>query len=261
MLDKKFANEVLKIVRQAGRFIVQESKHFDSHKIHHKDHFDLVSYVDIETEKYLIHHLSQLMPEAGFIAEESQVHSTKEWKWIIDPLDGTTNFTRHLPCYAISVALAHKDDMQLSVVYNIPLNEIFYAIKNHGAYLNDNIITVARNKNLSSSLFATGFSVSKFDKAEIHLSIVKEIITHSLGIRRIGAAAVDICYVACGRLDGFFEWYLNPWDVAAGALLAKEAGAIVSDFSGKDNYLYNQEIIVAQPDIYHRLLQLIQQKM
>lgn len=258
MFDKSFIQKLHTIIHNAGKFILEESKRFDKSNIQHKNTYDLVSYVDIQTEKYLTEHLSNLFPAAGFLAEENHQHSEKEWLWIIDPLDGTTNFTRQLPAFAISVALAYQNQIQLGIVYNIPTNELFFAIKNQGAFLNNQKIFVANNPTLASSLIATGFSVSRFDKVHTHLSIVEHIITHSLGIRRIGAAAVDLCYVACGRLDGFFEWYLHPWDVAAGAIIAKEAGAVVSDFSGKDNYLYGKEIIAAQPNIYKELLSIIQ---
>lgn len=258
MFDSDFIQHTQSVIKQAGNFILNELHTFDSKNIQHKGEFDLVSYVDIETEKFLKEHLHNLFPEAGFIAEESGKQSDKEYNWIIDPLDGTTNFTRHLPAFAISVALAHQNSIQLGFVYNIPTGEFFYAIKNKGAYLNDKRIYVANNFSLSQSLVATGFSVSKFDNVNTHLSVVKEIITHSLGIRRMGAAAVDLCYVACGRFDAFFEWYLNPWDVAAGSLIAMEAGALVSDFSGTDNYLYGKEILAAQPHIYPEMLRIIQ---
>lgn len=258
MFNPSFLHQVQEIILQAGQYIQQETKNFDPTHIQHKNTFDLVSYVDIQTEQFLIQELSNLLPDAGFIAEESDNDSRKEWNFIIDPLDGTTNFTRHLPSYAISVALAHHQQVQAGWVYNIPCQEFFYAVKNQGAYLNRQKISVSTNKIIAESLIATGFSVSVFDKAEIQLRIIKELIQQSLGIRRIGAAAVDLCYVAAGRFDGFFEWYLNPWDVAAGSLIAQEAGAIVSDFSGQNNFLFNKEIIAAQPHIYKQLLQIIQ---
>lgn len=258
MLDISFIKHLKNIVYETGQFILQESKQFHSFKIQNKSAYDLVSYVDIESEKRLMEKLSKLLPEAGFIAEETHPHSQNEWNWIIDPLDGTTNFTRQLPSYAISVALAHNTDIHAGVVLNIPLNEMFHAQKNSGAFLNNTKIEVSKNQTLAQSLIATGFSVSQFDKINTHLNVVKNIITHSLGIRRMGAAAVDLCYVACGRFDGFFEWYLNPWDVAAGALIAQEAGAIVSDFSKQNNYLFGKEIIAAQPDIYNQLITYIQ---
>ncbi len=257
MQYKYLIHPLKEIIYQAGQRILEASKNFDKSKIIHKNTYDLVSYVDIETERFLIEELSKLFPDAGFIAEESHLQSNKEWNWIIDPLDGTTNFTRQLPSYAISVALAHKTEILIGVVYNIPLNEMFWAVKNNGAFLNDKTIKVSNN-DFSNSLFVTGFSVSRFDKVEIHLNVVKQIITQTLGIRRLGAAAVDLCYVACGRLDGFFEWYLNPWDVAAGSLIAIDAGALVSDFSGQNNYLFGKEIVSAQPKVYQQLLQMIQ---
>lgn len=254
MLDKAFIQQIQSIILEAGKFVLQEYHRFDKTNIQHKNTFDLVSYVDIETEKFLVEKLALLMPEAGFIAEEQHTNSDKEWNWIIDPLDGTTNFTRQLPVFAISVALAHRQGIYTGFVFNIPANELFYAVKNQGAFLNDTPIKVAQNKTLSESLIATGFSVSIFEKVDIHLKVVKEIITHSLGVRRMGAAAVDLCYVACGRFDAFFEWYLNPWDVAAGSLIAQEAGAIVTDFSGLNNYLYGKEILAAQPFVHSDIL-------
>lgn len=262
MVDKQFVEEIQKIVRQAGQFILRESISFDKTKIHNKNDFDLVSYVDIETEKKLIHLLSNLMSEAGIIAEEAHFsNSQKEWNWIIDPLDGTTNFTRALPLYAISVGLAYKNNLQAGVVFNIPLNEMFWAIRDKGAYLNNQSVRISNTSDLSSSLIATGFSVSHFDKTDIHLSVLKEIITRSLGVRRMGVASIDLCYVACGKFDGFFEWYLNSWDVAAGSLIAQEAGAIVSDFSGQNNFLFGKEILAAQPNIYQQLITIIQKKL
>ncbi|GIV26556.1 MAG: inositol monophosphatase [Bacteroidia bacterium] len=257
-ITSQFLETVQDIVLQAGKKIAKEREIFESKKIQHKSSFDLVSYVDIETEKFLINELTKLNSSIGFIAEESHQYHPKEWNWIIDPLDGTTNFTRQLPAYAISVALAHHKDIKYGWVYNIPANELFFAENNNGAYLNANKISVAQNSKLADCLIATGFSVSKFDKVDIHLNVVKEIIQNSLGIRRMGAAAVDLCYVACGRFDAFFEWYLNPWDVAAGSLIAQEAGAIVSDFSCGKNFLYGKEILTAQPLIYQDILHIIQ---
>lgn len=260
MIEKSLVTEVEKIVRKVGMFILQESKHFDKSKIQNKNTYDLVSYVDIESEKRLIEELSKLLPEAGFITEESHLHSSKSLNWIIDPLDGTTNFTRNLPTYAISVALADNQNILMGIVFNIPVNEMFTGMKHQGAYLNGEKISVSQSPSLAESLIVTGFSVSTFDKVDVHLSVVKEIITHSLGIRRLGSAAVDLCYVACGRFDAFFEWYLNPWDVAAGSVIAMEAGAIVSDFSGKNNYLFNKEILAAQPNVFQTILHIIQNK-
>lgn len=258
MIDDDLIQKIKSVIYSAGHFVLQESRCFDKNKIQHKNTFDLVSYVDIETEKYLKKHFIELLPDSGFIAEEENQTSDKEWTWIIDPLDGTTNFTRQLPSYAISVALIQHNIIHAGFVFNIPSNEFFYAVKNKGSFLNDEKNQLAENLSLKDALIATGFSVTKFDKLNQHLSVVKEIITHSLGIRRMGAAAVDLCYVACGRTDAFFEWYLNPWDVAAGVLIAQEAGAIVSDFSGTNNYLYGNEIIAAQPTIYPQILSIIQ---
>jgi len=261
MISSNVIDKVENIIREASEFVRNETRHFQEEKIQHKSSFDLVSYVDVQTQQFLINNFSKLLPNAGFIAEEEHIQSTKEWNWIIDPLDGTTNFTRQLPSYAISVALAKEKEIRYGWVLNIPMNEFFSAIKGDGAFLNKSKIRVSNKQNFQDALFATGFSVSVFDDVDVQLSVVKEIITHSLGIRRMGAAAVDLCYVACGKFDGFFEWHLNPWDVAAGALIAEEAGAKVSDFSGHSNYLFGKQIIAAQPNIYPQLLSIIQNKM
>jgi len=258
MISSNIIDKVENIIREAGEWVLNETQHFQEEKIQHKSSFDLVSYVDVHTQQFLINNFSKLLPNVGFIAEEEHTHSIKEWNWIIDPLDGTTNFIKQLPCYAISVALAKEKEVRYGWVLNVPMNEFFSAIKGDGAFLNKNKIKVSSKLNFEDALFATGFSVSVFENLDIQLSVVKEIITQSLGIRRMGAAAVDLCYVACGKFDGFFEWHLNPWDVAAGSLIAEEAGAKVSDFSGYSNYIFGKEIIAAQPNIYSQMLTIIQ---
>ncbi len=258
MIDKSFALNINAIIKEVGAFIQNESKTFNTSKIQNKSSFDLVSYVDIESEKKLMTSLNNLLPEAGFIAEETPINK-REWNWIIDPLDGTTNFTRNLPAYAISVALEHNNEIEFGAVYNIPTNELFYAIKNNGAFLNNTIIQASNNTLFANCLIATGFSVSKFDKTEKQLKVIEYIVKNSLGIRRMGAAAVDLCYTACGRFDAFFEWHLNPWDVAAGALIAKEANAVVTDFSNQNNWLFGQEILAAQTNIHKQVLSIINQ--
>ena len=252
--------QTIDIVKEVSSFIETESKHFDINRIEKKGFNDLVSYVDKEAEKRLVRKLSQVLPDAGFIAEEgtSSVRSD-EYNWIIDPLDGTTNFTHGLPVYAISVALVHKNDLILGVVNEINRKECFSAIKGQGAKLNGASISVSEIDTLGESLMATGFPYYNFDDMQKYLSILNDLMQSTHGLRRMGSAAVDLAYVACGRFEGFFEYNLNAWDVAAGALIVQEAGGQVSDFGGNSNYLFGREIIAAGPT-HGSLLQTIQNR-
>lgn len=252
--------QTTEIIKEVSSFIETESKHFDINSIEKKGFNDLVSYVDKEAEKSLVRKLSQVLPDAGFIAEEgtSSVRSD-EYNWIIDPLDGTTNFTHGLPVYAISVALVHKNDLILGVVNEINRKECFSAIKGQGAKLNGASISVSEIDTLGESLMATGFPYYSFDDMQKYLSILNDLMQSTHGLRRMGSAAVDLAYVACGRFEGFFEYNLNAWDVAAGALIVQEAGGQVSDFGGNSNYLFGREIIAAGPT-HGSLLQTIQNR-
>jgi myo-inositol-1(or 4)-monophosphatase len=203
---------------------------------------DLVSYVDKNAEAIIVRELHEIFPEAGFIVEENTMSGKKEYNWIVDPLDGTTNFIHGVPCYAVSIGLEHNNEIILGVVLEVSRDECFYATKNGGAFLNGKHIKVSERKTLSESLIATGFPVYNFSHLDKYLATLKHFIQHTHGVRRIGAAAPDLCYLACGRVDAFFEYNLQPWDVAAGALIVKEAGGTVSDFSGKDNWLFGKEI-------------------
>lgn len=248
---EKILKETIKIVKETGAFIARERKHFSEKDVLDKETNDLVSYVDKESEKQLIEKLRKILPEAGFIAEESSpAENEGELNWIIDPLDGTTNFIHEMPAYAISVALARKHEILLGVVYNIPQNEMFYAHKEGKAFLNGKEIFVSKNEKMKNCLVATGFPVKNFDRVEGFQNATEYFMRNTRGIRRIGAAAVDLCYVACGRFDGFFEYNLNAWDVAAGALIVERAGGKVTDFAGGNNYLFGKEIVAAGSNIY-----------
>jgi len=243
--------DVIKVVQEVGAFIAQERKTFSEKDILAKDTNDLVSYVDKQAEVRLIDKLRTLVPEAGFIAEESSPDADcKDLNWIIDPLDGTTNFIHNMPAYAISVALAKGKEILLGVVYNIPLNEMFSAPKDGKAFLNGEEIHVSKTDKIANCLLATGFPVKNFDRLEGFQRTTEYFMRNTRGIRRIGAAAVDLCYVACGRFDGFFEYNLNAWDVAAGALIVERAGGKVSDFKGENDHLFGKEIIATNGNIY-----------
>jgi myo-inositol-1(or 4)-monophosphatase len=248
---EKILQEVIKAVEETGAFIARERKTFSEKDILAKDRNDLVSYVDKQSELQLIDKLKKVVPEAGFIAEESSPDTnTNELNWIIDPLDGTTNFIHNIPSYAVSVALATKKEILLGVVFNIPQDEMFSAHKDGKAFCNGKEISVSKNAKLGDCLMATGFPVKNFDRLEGFQKTTEYFMKNTRGIRRMGAAAVDLCYVACGHFDGFFEYNLNAWDVAAGALIVKQAGGVVSDFAGGENYLFGKEMVATNKNIY-----------
>lgn len=241
---EQIGSEAKELIKEVGSFIEGESGKFDSNRIEVKGLNDLVSYVDKDAEKRLVAGLGAILPEAGFIAEEGTATAKDEaYKWIVDPLDGTTNFMHGLPVFSISVALMHEEKLIMGIVYEINKAELFYAHKGGGAWLNDSKIAVSSTSSLSQSLLATGFPYHNFKRLETYTDILKYFMKRTHGLRRMGSAAVDLVYVACGRFDGFFEYNLNPWDVAGGAFIVQEAGGTVTDFQGEGNYLFGESII------------------
>lgn len=240
----EFVAEVQVICKEVGAFIRKEAEGFSKDAVQLKGKSDLVSYVDKQSEQKLVTHLQKLIPGCGFITEEDTPDDTgKEYTWIIDPLDGTTNFVHGLPTYAISVGLLHKNELVGGVVYEINRDEMFYAWKDGGAYLNGAPIHVSKVPSLEESLLSTGFPYYNFAKMDQYLAILNSLMKCSHGLRRVGSAATDLAYVACGRYEGFFEHNLNPWDVAAGALIVKEAGGVVTDFKGGTDFLFGRELV------------------
>jgi myo-inositol-1(or 4)-monophosphatase len=235
--------KVVKTAKNAGAFIKKERENFSANKVEVKGLNDLVSYVDRGSEKMIVDELKEILPEAGFIVEENSVDGRKEYNWIVDPLDGTTNFIHGIPCYAVSIALEHNGEVILGVVYEVSRNECFTAVRGgKRAFLNNNPIHVSQNARLSKSLIATGFPIYNFEHLDNYLAALKYFMQNTHGVRRIGAAAADLCYLACGRVDAFFEYNLNAWDVAAGSLIIEEAGGTVTDFKGGSNFLFGKEI-------------------
>jgi len=234
------------IARSAGRFMASERKNFDVSRIESKGLHDLVSYVDKESEKQIIGRLSELIPDSGFIAEEgtSSKHGER-FNWVIDPLDGTTNFIQGVPVYAVSIGLLDYDELVVGVVYEVGRDECFYAWKDGGAYLNGKAIHVSDRENINDTLLATGFPYNDFSKMESYIEFLKWAMKNARGVRRLGSAATDMAYVACGRFDAFWEYDLKPWDVAAGSVIVKEAGGKVMDYKGGDNYLFGREIVAS----------------
>lgn len=253
------SRQVILVSKEVGTFLRKEAQVFDVSKIEHKGINDLVSYVDREAEKKLVKRLQELIPDCGFYTEEDDQNKTiteKEFHWIIDPLDGTTNFMHSIPIFATSIALMQEDELVLGVVYEVNRDECFYAWKGGGAYCNQKPIQVSGINNLSNALLATGFPYRDFDQAPVYLNIINDMMRHSHGLRRMGSAAVDLCYVAIGRFEGFFEYNLNAWDVAAGALIVQEAGGTVSTFTGGNDYLFGREMVAAC-GIHPQMIELI----
>lgn len=234
------------VARSTGKIMAEERKNFDAGKIENKGMHDLVSYVDKESETRIIAALQTILPESGFIAEEgtSSKHGER-FNWVIDPLDGTTNFIQGLPLYCVSIGLLDGDELVVGVVYEVGRDECFYAWKDGGAYLNNEPIHVSNRDNIHDALLATGFPYSEFSRMDEYIDFLKWAMMNARGVRRLGSAAADLAYVACGRFDAFWEYDLKPWDVAAGTLLVKEAGGTVTDYKGGTNYLFGKEIVAA----------------
>jgi len=247
--------ETKKIIKETGSYILTEAEQFNSEAVESKGLHDFVSFVDKNAEKQLVDGLKQLVPEAGFIAEEqTETYRAEQYNWVIDPLDGTTNFIHGLMPYAISVALMEKEEVVLGVIYEISRNEMFYAWKGSKAYLNDMEISVSKANKVSDSLIATGFPYYDYDRLPQFMKTLDFFMRNSHGLRRLGSAATDLAYVACGRFDAFYEYSLSPWDVAAGALIVQQAGGKVSDFNGGNNYIFGREIIATNASIFDEFL-------
>lgn len=242
------------VAKEAGEFIRKERQSFDLNKVEQKGLNDLVSYVDKEAEKIIVDRLSRILPEADFITEEGTGSTNgKEYTWIIDPLDGTTNFIHGLPIFSVSIGLKHLNEIVLGVVYEINFDECFYAVKGKGAFCNGKPIQVSTAKTLGESLIGTGFPYSAFGQIDNYLSVLRLLMEKCHGLRRMGSAAVDLCYVACGRQDGFFEYDLKPYDVAAGIIIIQEAGGRVSDFEMGDDFLFGKKIVATNGLIHDEL--------
>ncbi len=251
--------KVCEISRNGGRFIQSEVSKIRYTDIETKGLNDFVTYVDKTSEQALVKSLSEILPEAGFIAEENTSDKKGEiYNWIIDPLDGTTNFIHGLPCYSISIALMKNNKIVLGVVYEINQDECFYAWEGSNAFLNNQIVKVSSISTISSSLLATGFPYYDYSKLDNYMDLFRHFLKNSHGLRRLGSAAVDLAYVACGRFEGFYEYGLRPWDVAAGAFIVQQAGGKVSDFKGGNNYIFGKELIATNSSIFNEFLELSQ---
>ena len=259
-------NIAIKAARRAGQIINRASNDLDLLKVSTKQPNDFVTEVDRAAEASIIETLQEAYPSYGILAEESGETAGKgnndaEYQWIIDPLDGTTNFIHGMPQYAVSIALAKAGVVEQAVVFDPNRNELFTASKGAGAFLNERRIRVSKRLKLQDALLGTGFPYREFQHIDTYLAIFKELTQKTAGLRRPGAASLDLANVACGRYDGFWEFGLSPWDMAAGALLISEAGGLVSDLRGETNYLETGNIIAGTPKVFSPLLNLIQEKL
>jgi len=255
---KNFCEEVIQICKEVGKYIASEGKNFSPVKIEEKGRNDFVSYVDKTSEAKLVKRLKELIPEAGFITEEgTETKRAETYNWIIDPLDGTTNFIHGFPFIAISIALMENETVVLGVVYEITREECFYSWKGVPAFLDGREIHVSSTPMVKDSLVGTGFPYYNYEKLESYLELFKWFMKNSHGVRRPGSAATDLAYVACGRFDGFFEYGLSAWDVAAGAFLIQQAGGHISDFKGGNDYVFGKEIVAGNMNNFTELQKVI----
>ncbi len=248
----------VKAAREAGRIINKASNDVGALKVQSKDFNDFVSEVDHAAEQAIIDTLKYAYPDHGFLGEESgKSNIDAENIWIIDPLDGTTNFLHNFPVYCVSIALQQKGVLTQAVIYDPVRNDLFTATKGRGAFLNDKRIRVANRSKLQASLIATGFPFRDFTHLDTYLAMLKDMIKNTTGIRRPGSAALDLAYMAAGYTDGYFEIGLSSWDIAAGGLIVQEAGGMVGDFEGNESWLSTGNIVAANPKIFAQMLQLL----
>ncbi len=248
-------NTAVKAALLAGKHINRKSLDLDLLTIRAKRENDFVSEVDHAAEQLIIETLLGAYPKHAILAEESGATGESEYQWIIDPLDGTTNYLHGFPQYAVSIALLHKGQLAQGVVYDPARNELFTASRGAGAFLNDRRIRVSKRDKLKSALIGTGFPFRDFTHLDAYLGMFRDLVQQTAGLRRPGSAALDLAWVAAGRTDGFFELGLNAWDIAAGCLLIQEAGGLVSDLQGGETHLKSGHVVAGTPKVFAQLLQ------
>lgn len=251
------------IAKKAGAFIKEQQSKIKVDVVESKGLHDFVTYVDKTAEEMIVKELKQVLPDAGFIAEEgTETYQSDRYNWIIDPLDGTTNYIHGLSPFAVSIALQDKNEIVLGVVYEISLNECFYSWKGAGnAFLNSNPIHVSEAETVDASLIATGFPYYDYDQLKNFMASLEHFIISSQGVRRLGSAATDLAYVACGRFEAFYEYSLQAWDVAAGSFLVQQAGGEVCDFKGNTNYIFGKEIIASNSLVHNEFKNIVNKYM
>ncbi len=254
--------DVKVLVEEVAGFIKNEREKNSSNRFMVKGKHDFVTATDKSAELRLVKGLQNILPESGFIAEEGTgSKANKTYNWIIDPIDGTTNFIHGSPPYAISVALIENEEIVIGIVYEVVSSECFYSYKNALAYLNGNPISVSQTSKVSDSLIATGFPYTSYERMAPFMKSLEYFFTQTHGVRRLGSAATDLAYVACGRYDAFYEYNLSAWDVAAGAFLVQQAGGKVGDFHGGKNYIFGKEIVASNGVLFDEFQKKVEQLM
>ena len=252
---------MVKAARRASQIINRASLDLDRLQITAKQQSDFVTEVDKTAEAAIIEVLRDAYPDYGILAEESGLTEGKgdgnEFQWIIDPLDGTTNFIHGVPQYSVSIALAYRGQLNQALVYDTTRNEMFTASKGGGAFLNERRIRVTKCARMDQALLGTGFPYRSFEHSDAYLKMFKDFTERTAGMRRFGSAALDLAYVACGRFDGFWEFGLMPWDMAAGCLLISEAGGLVGDLAGGEDYMKTGNLIAGTPKVFSQILQVV----
>jgi myo-inositol-1(or 4)-monophosphatase len=247
----------IEAAREAGR--IQKRSYGRAGKVEYKGEIDLVSDVDRLCEKAIVGTITEAFPDHDILSEETPFSGKgSAWKWIIDPIDGTTNYVREYPCFCVSIGLEVEGEMRLGVVYNPLLEELFHAQKGEGAWLNGKKIAVSRTDDLYKSFLCTGFPYDIREHIDFYLRFFREFTIRSLAIRRPGSATLDLCYLAAGRFDGFWELKLHAWDVAAASLMITEAGGRLSDFQGGPFSIYSGETLASNGVIHDQMLQVMQ---
>jgi myo-inositol-1(or 4)-monophosphatase len=251
-------NIAIRAARKAGDIMIRQLNKLESLEIAEKGRNDFVTGVDRLAEEAIIEVVKDHYPEHAILAEESGSSGKHEYEWIIDPLDGTTNYLHGFPVFSVSIAVAHENELQHGVVYDPLRQEIFSASRGQGAQLDGRRIRVSKLTNLRHALVATGFPYRLAEEhVDVYLQMLRAVMIETAGVRRPGSAALDLCYVAAGRVDGFWELGLKKWDVAAGALIIREAGGRISDFAGSDAYLESGSVVAGTPKVYAALSKLL----
>jgi len=251
-------HETIRVTKKTGAFLREKLHNRTSLKIETKGVADFVTEIDKESERQLTQALQLLLPESGFIAEEGTFsHRGEQFNWIIDPLDGTTNFIHGVVPFSISIALMEYDELVMGVIYDPIQDECFYAWKNGSAWLNQQQIKVSSCTLIRDALIATGFPYTDFSLIDPYMNSLRDFMAHTHGVRRLGSAAIDLAYVACGRYDAFYEYHLKPWDVAAGTVIIREAGGEVCDFNGGQDFLFGENYVATNGIIHQEFMDVI----
>lgn len=253
-------NIAIRAARRAGNTIVRGHQRLHQVKVERKGHQDYVSQVDRDAEAVIIDTLHTAYPDHQILAEESGASGNSDYVWIIDPLDGTLNFLHGYPQYAVSIALTVRERLEQAVVYDPNRDELFTASRGSGAQMNGQRLRVGRCQQMTNALVATGFPVRRNEELAPFLASFSEVLGQCADVRRSGSAALDLAHVACGRLDGFWEFGLAPWDIAAGALLVLESGGLVGDPEGGENFLGDGDIVAANPKLFRQLISLVSRR-